>query len=337
MEKDKRQQRVAHLTERLQQIDYDRLPISDYNKQYIKRLKPAMAYYLEIYANCLEKGVTEVGIAPEALTLIDYGGGSGFLSLLAKEMGVGRVIYIDLNPLSVEAIGVLTRELGVGPDTILHGDAETLAHWCYARQIKPQLLIATDLIEHVYNLEAFFNTLIGLNNQMPLIFTTASTPFHPIVKHRLHKLMQGYESGTLTTPNYFTRRARYIRQAYPLFSEEEVEWWAQHTRGLVYCDIKKAVDSAILPIPTDQYNTCDPETGNCTERILPIRSYRSYLAPHHYTLQLEKGFYNVNRKSRVASWVCRAMNFLIRRLGRAGYLFAPFIWLTCKRKREHLA
>lgn len=130
---------------------------------------------MKIYADCLLKGLESIGNSPEEITLIDYGGGSGFLSMLAKQAGIGRVIYIDLNPDSVDTIRILKELVNTGPDIILHGDSDTLADWCSANKVKPQLLIATDLIEHVYDLSAFFANLIAIDNKTQMLFTTAST------------------------------------------------------------------------------------------------------------------------------------------------------------------
>lgn len=90
-------QAAQALVSQLKAIDYERLPISKYNKRYIARLKPVLSYYMKIYADCILKGLESIGSSPEEITLIDYGGGSGFLSILAKQAGIGRVIYIDLN------------------------------------------------------------------------------------------------------------------------------------------------------------------------------------------------------------------------------------------------
>lgn len=323
---------AASLAGRLQAIDYNRLPISDYNKQYIGNLKPALHYYLKIYADCLQKGIAVAQLSPTDITLVDYGGGSGFLSLLAKEAGIGQVIYIDLNPNSVQTIQLLKEETGTGPDHILHGSSDVLAAWCAENQRMPQLLIATDLIEHVYDLSPFFADLITINNRMQMLFTTASTPFNPYVKWKLHRIMKECESGTAESPNYYTLRKNYIKKNYPSLTEEEVKIWSSQTRGLNYTDIKKAIDNGILPLPDDAWNTCDPRNGNWTERILPIRAYSSLLAPWGYTVQTGKGFYNTDRKSPIAAFICKFINGMIRISGKAGLLLAPFILLSCRNR-----
>ena len=72
-------QAAQALISQLKAIDYERLPISKYNKRYIARLKPVLSYYMKIYADCLLKGLESIGSSPEEITLIDYGGGSGYL------------------------------------------------------------------------------------------------------------------------------------------------------------------------------------------------------------------------------------------------------------------
>ena len=69
-------QAAQALISQLKAIDYERLPISKYNKRYIARLKPVLSYYMKIYADCLLKGLESIGSSPEEITLIDYGGGS---------------------------------------------------------------------------------------------------------------------------------------------------------------------------------------------------------------------------------------------------------------------
>lgn len=314
-------QAAKTLVSQLKAIDYERLPISKYNKCYIARLKPVLSYYMKIYADCLLKGLESVGSAPKDITFIDYGGGSGFLSMLAKQAGIGRVIYIDLNPDSVDTIRILKALAGTGPDIILHGDSDTLADWCSANKVKPQLLIATDLIEHVYDLSAFFDNLAAIDNKMQMLFTTASTPFNPYVKRKLHRLMTTWEK------EYYALRLHYIHLHFPALSPAEAKEAARKTRGLTFPHIRKAVENGSYPLLKDAFNTCDPRNGNWTERILPIETYRSLAKPFGYQVQIGKGFYNTDRPNPISALISSGINGLIRISGKAGFLFAPFITL----------
>lgn len=131
---------------------------------------------------------------------------------------------------------------------------------------------------------------------------------------------------------YLTRAIH--NKTLPGFLPKEVETWARQTRGLTYPDIQKAIEEKSLPIPEDPYNTCDPATGNWTERILPIQTYEDLLAPYRFKLKVEKGFYNADRSNRVLSLICKSINALIRNSGSFGFLLAPFIILSCGKERS---
>ena len=96
-------QAAQALISQLKAIDYERLPISKYNKRYIARLKPVLSYYMKIYADCLLKGLESIGSSPEEITLIDYGGGSGFLSILAKPESAESSTSTSIRILSIRS------------------------------------------------------------------------------------------------------------------------------------------------------------------------------------------------------------------------------------------
>lgn len=321
------------LAEKLAKIDFDKLPISDYNKAYINRLKPAFHYYMNIYATCISKGLDSAKRSISETALVDFGGGSGFLSILAGYLGFRNIIYVDINPKSVQTVSVLKELLGHGPDTIIEGSSETLAKWCAENNVSPQLLIATDLIEHVYDLNLMFDDLSATSNNMTMIFTTASTPYNPIVKRRLRKAMIECEKGNMENPNYYSLRLDFIRKQYPKASIEEAERWADLSRGLIYRDIKNAIDKNIFPTLKDKYNTCDPRNGNWMERILPISFYRELGRKHGYRLSVFKGFYNTKRAGKLSATICKLVNVFIRISGMAGFLLSPFIFLEFRTNR----
>ena len=183
------------------------------------------------------------------------------------------------------------------------------------------MLIATDLIEHVYDLSTFFANLIAIDNKMQMLFTTASTPFNPYVKRRLHRLMTTWEK------EYYALRLHYIQLHFPALSPAEAKEAARKTRGLTFPHIHKAVKTGSYLLLKDAFNTCDPRNGNWTERILPIETYRSLAKPFGYQVRIGKGFYNTDRSNPISTLICLGINGLIRISGKAGFLLAPFITL----------
>lgn len=309
----------------LKDIDYHNLPISDYSRRYILRMLPVLDYYLDIYHRCLKQMIRALRKEPSDITMVDYGGGHGFLSLTAKELGIGRVIYIDINPQAVETVQALSKELSDGPDNVLLGDAVVLKQWCADNRVTPDVLLGMDVIEHIYRLEDFFADIYAMNPDIFMLFTTGSTPYNPWVVKRLHRIMQADELGHNGQPGYFQLRKEYIRKHYPKMKDLEADIWATDTRGLTYTDILTAIDTHTPNRNIDAYNTCDPATGNWTERILHVIEYQQLVKPYNAFVRIRPGYYNTHRKGfkGIASWLFNILlHFpILRRL-------APFIILS---------
>jgi DNA phosphorothioation-dependent restriction protein DptG len=80
-------------------------------------------------------------------------------------------------------------------------------------------------------------------------------------------------------------------------------------------------------VDIDQYNTCDPNTGNWTERILPLKKYQEILNRQKYQVRIKNGFYNSDRKNIFLSLIAKGINFFVRNSGRIGRVLAPYIIL----------
>lgn len=286
----------------LQKINPQDLPISDYNRRYLQRMQPLWDYYEEIYSHCLSLMLDRLAMPREDVVMVDYGGGHGALSLLAKEMGVGQVVYIDSNPQCAETVGVLSDQLGLGPDVILQGEADTLRSWCLRDQVRPHCLMGMDVIEHIYCLDDFFSEILRINPGIEMLFTTGSNPENRRVTRRLHDVMAEDER------HYSELRREYIRTLFPDLSDEALEQWTRDTRGLTYDDIQRAVESQSPNILADPFNTCDPRNGNWTERILPVSDYSQILQQYGHHLDVLPGFHNTHKsasRQRMAAFVNR--------------------------------
>lgn len=315
---------IAH---QLRQINYHQLPISDYSRQYILRLLPNLDYYLDIYTRCLVRLSVMLRRPLSEITLVDYGGGHGFLSCLAKYRGAKQVIYIDYNPLAADTVQAVASQLGYGPDVVLQGDAATLRHYCAEHSIAPDAVLGMDVIEHIYRLEDFFADLHAITPQMAMIFTTGSTPFNKRVVKRLQQVMVLDELGHNGKPGFFDLRRKAISQQFPKLTAPELDLWASQTRGLNYADTLLAVETHTPHQMTDSYNTCDPATGSWTERILPISAYQRLVDTYGWTVTVGNGFYNTYR-SGAKAMPSQALNILLK--WERFRSLAPFIILEIK-------
>lgn len=313
-------------------VDFNKMPISDYNKRYINRLKTALHYNFYIYAECFYRLTKESSKKPENITLVDFGGGSGFLSMLAKKCGFKKVIYVDINPLSTQTISYLRNYFHVGPDVILEGSADVLLDWTRKNQIVPDSLVATDLIEHIYNLEIFFHDLMMVNPSLNMVFTTGSNPYNLIKKKFLRRNMLGAEVGNLENPNYYTLRLEYIRQNYFSMTKDEQILWAKKSRGLVFEDIDKAINSKLALQPIDKYNTCDPRNGSWEERVLPLSQYKKIVQPYNCDIDVYSGFYYTDGTISLKKMILKGLNIIVKMTGKFGLIISPLMYLHIRKK-----
>ena len=327
------------LAEVLRDIDAGSLELTPYSKVSLKRTLDAAEYYLEIYRYGLEKVLALCNMSPDAITIVDYGGGHGILSVLAKRLGFARVIYVDSSAEALQTAQLMSDRLGAAPDVMLQGDAATLREWCTANGIRPDALLAMDVIEHIYILDEFFAQLHALSPQMRMVFTTASTPFNRRVIHKLRKAMQADELGTTVKKGFWQMRRDHIKETYPDMSDRELDYWADNTRGLIFSDVIRAVEAQSPNLLLDADNTCNPATGSWTERILPIEDYRQLLLPYGYGLTVIPGHYNEHRQG-PKMWASRHYNRQIdkapdgeprglrqRRRYKKALSVAPFIYM----------
>lgn len=327
------------LAGQLKHLKADSLDITRHNKVSLHRTLDAVEYYLEIYRNCIDKVLEMCRKSPGEMTLVDYGGGHGLLSVFAKRLGFGKVIYVDYSPESNELCRAVSQQLMTSPDVVLCGDAGFLKRWCEEAGVVPDAVIGIDVIEHVYVLDDFFESLHSVSPQIKMVFTTSSNPHNKSIVRRLHRVMKRDEEGSLAHEGFRVQRRDYIAKLYPDMPETMLDYWAENTRGLVFEDVARAVEAQSPNLLRDAYNTCDPVTGSWTERILPFDDYRQLLRPYGYGLEVMPGLYNVHRRGPKA-WISRRRNkrivrvessnpvgFLQRRRYRKALQIAPFVYL----------
>lgn len=309
----------------LRQLNYAQMGLSEYSLNYIARLRPHLEYYFSIYRQCLDGLMASIGRAPANLTIVDYGGGHGFFSMYMKERGVGNVIYVDNNPLAVQAVQLLGQATGLVPDHVVQGDAATLRVWCEAQSLMPDGLAGLDVIEHIYCLDDFFGELFAMAPTLTMLFTTGSNPFSLHLANRLHRVMRDDEMGNgKDKVGFLQRRRQYIAEHFADMDDKDLDYWAANTRGLIYGDIDRAVASHSPNLLRDAYNTCDPATGSWTERILSIEEYRGIVQPYGSDVEVENGFYDESSRKMGR----RTRHFLNKLLRNPAFTaLAPFIFL----------
>lgn len=229
-------------------------------------------------AYVLGRVLADVGKPLSDITLIDYGGGPGFHSLLAKRLRVGTVIYNDILPGYCRLAQQVAASLGCEADYYVEGDIDALVQFCAGSQIRADAITSSDVLEHIYDIDDFLRKLHALSHEGTVtMHATGSNMFwYPSTESvsRLHVEVETKSAEEIDpqTP-YRQQRMTIIREHAANISDEVAEQLCSNTRGLIKRDIVEAVDRYLrtgrLPNPIEHpTNTCNPHTGYWAERSM---------------------------------------------------------------------
>jgi len=326
--------------EKLRSLDVQSLSMAPYCKRYLNHLLQHSKYYLTIYAEVLEKVKQASNIPLIDMCLLDYGAGNGLLGSFAKFCGFGKVMINEIDVSFLTSSEILSKALVIDIHQFILGDLDVIKQHPLSQKI--DALVATDLIEHIYNLDEFVTTIESINPNMISVFTTGSNPKNYFKARQLMKLQLRDEMvggnaddsllfGHETHDSYLKIRENIIRNIAPELEETTFLTLAKLTRGNNRNDIVNAVKNyqsnhelpQLINHPT---NTCHPETGSWTERLMPISTYKSIFKKHQFCLQVSVGFYNQYQSG--IKGIC--LQVLNKILWIFGFRLAPFIFLTGK-------
>lgn len=332
-------------------VQVNLLSATPYAKRYLQHIIDHKKYYLHIYARLLDlavqtpPNVTDPSSAlkkhPDRndLSLIDYGAGNGVMGLLAKYCGFGKVYLNDISEDFLEAAKQLAVQMNIPVDGFIEGDIDKVRD--YFATAVPDVLVSTDVIEHIYDLPIFFTTAKKINPGMVTVMSTACNPANYLKVREFKKIqlkdeLQGGEPGDHVLFGQdpiepFIKIRQRIITAYAAgrLTSEAINKLATFTRGLRKDDIEKAVQSYMVhttwpPLPSHPTNTCDPVTGSWSERLLSFDEYRTIYAAAGYQVQFYDGFYNGYEDS-LKSKMLSLANKLIP---VSGHRLSPFIILV---------
>ena len=114
------------LYNKLKYLNVNSLEISDYNKRYLGNYLKNIPRTLQLFSYILSWSVVSNNVPLKEFVFIDYGGGSGILSLLAKEFGIGTVIYNDIYDVSCKDAMVIGESVEKEADYYVEGDIDDL-------------------------------------------------------------------------------------------------------------------------------------------------------------------------------------------------------------------
>lgn len=115
---------AGRLYKKLKDLDVAHLDISDYSKKYLINHLINLHGTLRKYSYILSWSLASSTVSLYIFKVLDYGGGTGILSLLAKELKIGTVIYNDIYDVSCNDAKIIGQAIGNESDYYLQGDID---------------------------------------------------------------------------------------------------------------------------------------------------------------------------------------------------------------------
>ncbi len=283
---------VESLYQKIQHLNIQELEISDYNKKYLTKYQNAYHFYMFSYIQLLEKVLKNLKKPIAESSFVDYGGGCGMLSYLAKEIGFKEIIYNDIYAVSVEDVKVIASNLDLNLDYYIHGDTDAFISEIQKNKIQPDVICSFDVLEHIYDVYDWVSKIVKIDSKFQICSMTSANPLNPLVKRRLEKLhyiseytgfgqSKGQKKSDLHS-SFLEERKKMIQEKYPKLNSGEISFLAKETRGL-YQDLIYRVAGEYVETGKISYkmkhptNTCDPYTGNWTENLIDLEKYTSFI------------------------------------------------------------
>lgn len=336
------QRAAASLYEKLGLLEPATLPISDYNRRYLSKHLVNAQRTLEKYGLLLAWSLYGFMRPLEDFVFVEYGAGCGMLSLLAKEIGIGTVVYNDIYDVSCRDAETIAQAIGLKADSYVCGEIDSVLEFLRTNQLSCQAIASYDVIEHIYDIDIFLGKLRFLSSsKLNVVMASGANPHNPWIRRKLsegHIIAEyedrEYEWGHKERDSlraYLRLRREIIKKYAPGLDKEELDHLAQVTRGLMKEDIEHLLDqytngSDLTYRPDHPTNTCDPYTGNWAEHLMDLSHLEQILANNGFDVQLLCGYWG-SPEPYYQRILANMLDLVISRLGRYGLLFSPYFIL----------
>lgn len=338
------------LFDKLRELNMDTLKISDYNKKYLENKLASLTTNLQIYSYILSWSLVKSNVPFNKFVFLDYGGGSGMLSLLAKELGIGTVIYNDIYDVSCEDAQQIAKSIGNEADYYVQGDIDDMFIFLREKNINCDAIASFDVIEHVYEIESFFEKIPSLsNNPMSVVMSSGANIFNLLIRKRLTRKQleaefedrekkYGHKERDCLKSYLSSRKdmiLKYSKKLNKVLGEKEIEQLARMTRGKIEADIQKCVDEYFKTgkfpqEPNHPTNTCDPHTGNWMEHLMNPYCLANILSKRGFKVFVLSGYYGRSENT-TKRFLGKVLNIFINIFKEQGIKIAPFYTIYGKR------
>ncbi len=294
---------------------------------YIKSHHHRLFFSVETSAQLLYRSLKKYKTGPQGVVVMDYGAGVGTLYMLASMIGC-RVVYNDLLEDWKTSAELIATACSITIDEYIVGDIDATLNVLATKNISCNIITSRNVIEHIYKLEDFYNSIHVQQPQAAVYSSTTANYYNPAahLQHiRWHRKCER---------RYLKERAVMIKQSLPNITPGDVKKLARATRGLAGEELQHAIrgfTKGILPDPTKYYtNTCDPSNGVWAEHLLTFPQYRQAINEKHFKITFQPGFWDTHYAGSLKSAMGKAFNRIIKLGGKKSFRLAPFIYVIAE-------
>jgi 2-polyprenyl-3-methyl-5-hydroxy-6-metoxy-1,4-benzoquinol methylase len=326
---DKINQACNDLFIKIPTLDIEALPFDEQYRNYFKKCHVSRPHFsLKTSANLLYHAIKSTGKKWADVTIMDYGAGLGTLYLIAKLIGVKKIIYNDLLPEFATPAIAVDKALGITMDEYIIGDTESTCKVLAEKNIICDVIVSRNVLEHIYDLKYFFS-LIYQYQPKAILYNSTTANWRNPAAHLQHIYLH-YKANPILQQKKF----KAVKSIILDITDADAIALAKALKQYGGEEFNQAVmqykNQGLWPRSKNDYtNTCD-ETGNWREHLLPYTTYKK-MAPN-YNLQFLPGFWDVDYKNSFKSIFGKIANSITNKLGESGVLSASFIYIIAKPK-----
>lgn len=317
---------AAKLEYLIKNLKISDLSLSNYGISYLHYNSLRFSFTSFSNATVLYKIIEKSGKPLDEMVIVDHGGGIGFFSFLCKMLGIGTVVYHDINKELASDAQILSGELSLPIEHMVVGDTKDLVEYCNTNNIIVNALGSRNVIEHIPDYYLFFMELSKLKSRKIVMQITTSANIHnPIIRHQHRKLHKRYDTlgpySDMSQSQVLNEFSGNNLRKEILFSSgistPDLDALVLLTREMDADQIKKAAKDYIQkgiwpPKPMDKSNTRDPIYGAWVERLVPYPEYKKAANNAGFKIEYFIGEYDENYSNGFKKFLAKTLNMVLR-------------------------
>lgn len=287
-------------------------------------------FTLQTSALLLYNAINASKLSLDQIKMLDYGAGVSTVYILAKKIGIQKVYYNDLMPNFIKLAKQIDTIFDIKMDDYIVGDSQACFKTASDLGYQINLVVSRNVIEHIYNLNTFFNDIYTFFPKAIVYNSTTANWNNPLthIQHiYLHK--KNWKIVKQLKKEYLLKKYN------TKISDKAINKFLENTKSIGSYDFEEAIQNFLnnkiaKEYPNDYTNICTPE-GSWVEHLIPHSDYLKM--NKNYFIEIRPGFWDTNYSFKLLNIMTSVLNQLIKILPHwFGNILSPYIFIIAKPK-----